>query len=67
MRGRDRRGNKNQWGASIPVFVTRATASGETGSLSISIWMAVLVLLLVWLNAVIWPVIGLIKAAEVLF
>jgi uncharacterized protein (DUF983 family) len=46
--------------ASIPVYVTRKTASGETGSLSLSIWMGLVAMLLVWLNVVVWSVIGLV-------
>ena len=45
--------------ATMPVYVTRQTSSGETGQLSISIWMALLVLLFVWLNAVVWGALGL--------
>lgn len=50
--------------ASIPVYVTRKTADGKTGSLSLSIWTALLVLLLVWLNAVIWGCIGIYEAVR---
>lgn len=51
--------------ASIPVYVTRKTADGYTGSLSLSIWMQLLALLLVWGNGVAWGLIGLYEAVRV--
>lgn len=56
------------WGdltTAIPVHVTRQTADGYTGSLTLSVWMQLLILLLVWLNAVAWGLIGLYEAARV--
>lgn len=51
--------------ATTPVYVTRKTADGYTGSLSLSIWMQLLVLLLLWFNAVIWGCVGLYEAVRV--
>lgn len=51
--------------ASTPVYVTRKSADGYTGSLSMSIWMQLLVLLLFWFNAVIWGCIGIYEAVRV--
>lgn len=50
---------------SMPIYVTRKTADGDTGSLSMSIWMQLLVLFLLWLNAVIWGCLGIYKAVRV--
>lgn len=47
--------------AAIPVYVTRTDADGETGTLSMSIWMQLVVLLLAWLNAVGWSIYGLVE------
>lgn len=60
-------GGKSKWitgdlNASMPVYVTRKTASGETGSLSLSIWMGLAALGLLWLNVVVWSVIALVYA-----
>lgn len=44
-----------------PFYVTRKTAKGETASLSLSIWMQLLVVLLAWLNAVGWSIYGLVN------
>lgn len=50
----------------MPIYVTRKAASGETGSLSLSIWMPLVALLLVWLNVVLWSIVGLVAAVETL-
>lgn len=44
---------------SIPIYTTRTSAAGETGSLSMSLWMALLAMLLVWANVVAWGFYGL--------
>ena len=44
---------------SIPVYVTRKTANGETGSFSLSLWMSLLALMLVWANIVLWSLFGI--------
>lgn len=44
-----------------PVYVTRQTASGLTGALSLSIWMQLLVIFLVWFNIVGWGIYGLVE------
>lgn len=49
---------------SAPIYVTRKTAHGDTGSYEITLWMSLLAVLLVWLNVVVWAVIGLIAAAR---
>lgn len=45
---------------------TRATASGETAEWSCSVWMTLLAGLLIWLNVIVWGVIGLVTAARVI-
>lgn len=53
-------------GISVPVYVTRKTADGTTGSYSLSLWMPILAILLVWFNVVVWSIIGLVEAVRVL-
>ncbi len=48
----------------VPVYVTRKSASGETGTFTLSIWMPLLALFLVWFNVVAWSVIGLVEAVR---
>lgn len=49
-----------------PVYVTRKNASGETGTYSLSIWMTLLAMMLIWINVVFWGIVGVVKAVEVL-
>ena len=49
---------------SIPVYVTRETADGLTGSWSMSAWIPLLVMLLVAANAVGWGIYGLVVLIE---
>lgn len=51
-------------GTPLPVYVTRKTAHGETAEYSLSFWMTLLAMLLVWLNVVVWGVIALIEAGR---
>lgn len=51
-------------GASAPVYVTRKTAGGVVAHYSLSIWMSLLAMCLVWLNIVVWGVIGLVEAVR---
>ena len=53
-------------GISAPVYVTRKTADGTTGSYSLSLWMTILAMLLVWLNVVVWSVVGVVEAVRVI-
>lgn len=54
--------------ASVPIYVTRPHGrDGETGCFSQSVWMTLLVQLIVWGNAVLWGVYGLIQAVQHLF
>lgn len=48
----------------MPIYVTRKTADGTTGSLSISVGWALLVLLFVALNAILWGAYGLFEVAR---
>lgn len=54
------------WNIQSPVYVTRKTAHDETGSVSMSLWMQLLTLILIWLNIVIWGGIGLYEAVRVM-
>jgi hypothetical protein len=51
---------------SAPIYVTRKTADGETANYSLSIWMTLLVILLLWLNVVVWGCLGLYEAVRVI-
>lgn len=49
--------------APMPIYTTRPSAGdSETGSLSISIWIALLAMLLVLANVILWGVIGVVMA-----
>lgn len=50
---------------SMPIYVTREDADGFIGAFSMSIWMPLLAMLLVWANAIVWGVVGLIYAVRV--
>lgn len=51
-------------GTTMPVYVTRKTAGGTTGQLSISIWLALLILLFVLLNAILWGAYGVFEVVR---
>lgn len=48
----------------LPVYVTRKTAHGETAEYEMSLWMTMLAGFMVWLNIVVWGVVGLRKAVK---
>lgn len=52
---------------SLPVYVTRKTANGYTGSYSLAAWMPLLAIALIWLNIVVWGCVGLYEAARIVF
>lgn len=54
-------------GTTLPIYVTRKTADGQTAHYSLSLWMTVLVILLVWLSIIIWSIVGFITAFRVVF
>jgi hypothetical protein len=54
-------------GEMMPIYITRKNSEGDTGTLSASIWMVLLVVLLVWSNVVVWGVVGLIQGFKVFF
>lgn len=47
---------------SAPIYTTRKSAHGDTGSYSQTIWMSLLVQLLLWINAALWGCIGIAEA-----
>lgn len=53
--------------AAAPVYVTRKDSDGVTGTWSMSMWMALLVMFLVWLVIVLWSVVGIAVALGLLF
>lgn len=52
---------------SAPVYTTRRDADGATASYSLSLWMTLLALLLVWVNVVLWATVGIVYAFKVAF
>lgn len=46
----------------VPVYVTRKSASGETGTYTFSIAWSLAVMLLGYFNAALWGIYGLIQA-----
>ena len=57
--------NGGTLGMSVPIYTTRPDASGDTASYSLSLWMTILVMVLIWVNIVVWGCIGLYEAARV--
>ena len=54
-------------GMSAPVYVTRKSADGFTMTYEMSLWMPIFAMLLIWLNVMIWGIVGLITAFKVVF
>jgi cell division protein FtsB len=52
---------------SMPIYVTRKTAHGNTGDIQMSIWMALVAMLVIWLNVIAWGLAGLYVAVTVVF
>lgn len=52
----------NNLGISVPIYVTRQSANGETGSYFISLWVSLLCILIAILNIVLWGGIGIYEA-----
>jgi hypothetical protein len=48
--------------SSIPVYVTRRDADGLIASYEMPLWMSLFGLLMVWLNIMVWSLIGLVLA-----
>lgn len=55
------------WTTPLPLYVSRPTADGTTASISFPVWFALLVAVLVMLNAALWGVVGIVAAVGVLF
>lgn len=54
----------NNWGAQIPVYVTRKNADGFVGTYSFAAWLVVLVQFLVSINIVLWGAAGVYAAVR---
>jgi len=54
-------------GIMAPVYVTRPTADGYIASYSLALYQSLLALLIIWLNVLLWGVIGIIQAIRVLY
>lgn len=46
-------------GTSLPIYVTRKTSSGLIAEYSLSIWMTLLAIMVIWANIVGWGCFGL--------
>jgi hypothetical protein len=57
-------GNLNM---AMSVYTTRQDAHGQTASYSLSLWMTLLAMFLIWLNIVVWGAIGLVYSVLVWF
>lgn len=51
---------------SLPVYVTRKTANGQTASYSCPAWMPIFAVLLFLLNVIVWGGIGLYEAGRLI-
>ena len=51
----------SKWTYPMPVYVTRANADGMIGSFTMSAWMVLLTMLLVWLNVIGWSIYGIVN------
>jgi hypothetical protein len=54
------------WNQQIPVYVTRKTADGLTGNLSIPAWMFVLFGVMLEINVFLWLAIGIGEAIKLI-
>jgi hypothetical protein len=52
-------------GMSLPVYTTRRDGTGESATYSCSLWMTLLAGFIVWLNIIVWGLIGLAAAVVV--
>jgi len=52
-------------GLVVPFYVTRVTASGETGAFYMNAWLAIFCFFLMWMNFLIWNIVALIAAFKV--
>jgi hypothetical protein len=57
----------NQWKTSIPIYVTRPTADGTIGNVSLEAWLLVTFFLLAQINFVVWSLVSLLIAFRVVF
>jgi hypothetical protein len=51
---------------SLPVYVTRPDSDGMISSYSMTLWMSLGAMMLVWLNIVVWCLIGLAAAGAMI-
>lgn len=52
--------------SSMPVYVTRPESDGYVASYSMSLWMTLGAMMLLWLNIVVWCLIGLALAGSLI-
>lgn len=55
-----------KWTDSIPFYVTRETAGGEIYTYAISAWISLLGISLIWINILLWGLVGLIIGVQTL-
>lgn len=54
-------------GQTMPIYVTRKDAHGQTMTYSQTYWMTALAQFVVWFNVVLWAVVGVVEAVRVIF
>lgn len=55
---------KGDWTRSVPVWVSRKTASGMVSAFSLPMWFLMAIGMVASLNAIAWGVIGLIEVVQ---
>lgn len=51
---------------SMPIYTTREDANRESATYSLSLWMTLMAIFLIWANIIIWSLIGLFVAVRVI-
>jgi hypothetical protein len=54
-------------GYTAPVYVTRENARGEIGAYELNVWLTVAAMFVIYLNIMIWGIIGIVYAYGVIF
>lgn len=52
---------------SLPIYVTRTTAKGETAEYAMNIWFTLSAMFFILTNIWLWGIVGIITAIKVLF
>jgi hypothetical protein len=55
------------WTYPIPIYITREGPRGQQGTITVGAWAMLPVVLLVQVNALLWGIVGIVKAIGILF